>query len=75
MAEVSLAPGGGPPPHVRYREEGSSTSSKEKPTIQAGAMTLSVSPGDFVHLHSGIVRSFRNTGNVDAKFLLVVAPA
>src|SRR6266849_6467282 len=44
-------------------------------TIQAGGKTLNASPGDFVHLPRGMVHSFQNTGNVDAKFLVVVTPA
>jgi uncharacterized cupin superfamily protein len=32
-------------------------------------------PGDFVQLPRQVVHSFQNTGNVDAKFLLVSSPA
>jgi quercetin dioxygenase-like cupin family protein/catechol 2,3-dioxygenase-like lactoylglutathione lyase family enzyme len=75
MAEVSVPPGGGPRPHVHHREEESFYLMQGALTIQVGGKTLNASPGDFVHLPRGVVHSFRNTGNVDAKFLLVVTPA
>jgi quercetin dioxygenase-like cupin family protein/catechol 2,3-dioxygenase-like lactoylglutathione lyase family enzyme len=75
MAEVSVPPGGGPPPHVHTREEESFYLMQGALTIQIGGKTLNASPGDFVHLPRGVVHSFRNAANVDAKFLLVVTPA
>ena len=75
MAEVLVPPGGGPPPHLHHREEESFHLLEGSLTIQAGGITLSASPGDFVHLPRGMVHSFQNTGTVDAKFLLVVTPA
>jgi quercetin dioxygenase-like cupin family protein/catechol 2,3-dioxygenase-like lactoylglutathione lyase family enzyme len=74
MAEVSVPPGGGPSPHVHNREEESFYLMQGVLTIQVGGKTLNASPGDFVHLPRGVVHSFRNAGNVDAKFLLVVTP-
>ena len=75
MAEVSVPPGGGPPPHVHHREEESFHLLQGTLTIQAGEKTLKASPGDFVHLPRGMVHSFQNTGDVDAKFLVLVTPA
>ncbi len=75
MAEVSVPPGGGPSPHVHHREEESFYLLQGTLTIQAGEKTLKASPGDFVYLPRGMVHSFRNTGDVDAKFLVVVTPA
>ena len=75
MAEVSVPPGGGPPPHVHHREEESFRLLQGTLTIQAGEKTLKASPGDFVHLPRGMVHSFQNTGDVDAKFLVLVTPA
>jgi quercetin dioxygenase-like cupin family protein len=75
MAEVSVPPGGGPGPHVHHREEETFHLLQGTLTIQAGGRTLNASPGDLVHLPRGIVHSFKNTGNVDAKFLLVVTPS
>jgi quercetin dioxygenase-like cupin family protein len=75
MAEVSVPPGGGTPPHIHHREEETFYLQQGTLTIQVGGKTLNASPGDFVYLPRGIVHCFRNTGNVDIKFLLVVTPA
>jgi len=75
MAEVSVPPGGGPPPHIHSREEETFFLQQGTVTIQVGGQTLHASPGDCVYLPRGIMHSFKNTGNVDAKFLLVVTPA
>jgi quercetin dioxygenase-like cupin family protein/catechol 2,3-dioxygenase-like lactoylglutathione lyase family enzyme len=75
MAEVSVPPGGGPPPHIHWREEETFFLQQGTVTIQVGGQTLHASPGDCVYLPRGIMHSFKNTGNVDAKFLMVVTPA
>src|SRR5215471_8183548 len=75
MAEVSVPPGGGTPPHIHQREEETFYLQQGTLTIQVGGKTLHASPGDFVHLPRGVVHCFRNTESVDAKFLMVVTPA
>jgi quercetin dioxygenase-like cupin family protein len=75
MAEGLVPPGGGPPPHIHHREDESFYLIEGALTIQVGAKTLQASPGDFVYLPRGIVHSFRNTGNTDARMLVTVTPA
>ena len=75
MAEVSVPPGGGNPPHIHQREEETFYLQQGTLTIQVGGKTVNASPGDFVCLPRGVVHCFQNTGNVDAKFLVVAAPA
>jgi len=75
IAEVSVPPGGGPPPHIHRREEETFYVQQGTLTIQVGGKTLQASPGDCVYLPRGITHCFRNTGNVNAKFLVVVTPA
>lgn len=75
MAEVAVPPGGGNPPHIHHREEETFYLQQGTLTIQVGGKTLNASPGDFICLPRGVAHSFQNTGNVDAKFLLVAAPA
>ena len=75
MAEVSVRPGGGNPPHIHHREEETFYLQQGTLTIQVGEKTLNASPGDCICLPRGVAHSFQNTGNVDAKFLLVAAPA
>src|SRR5215472_19332287 len=72
MAEVSIAPGGGNPPHIHRREEEMFYLQQGTLTIQVGERILNASPGDFVRLPSGVAHCFKNNGNVDAKVLLVV---
>jgi len=75
MAEVAVAPGGGPPPHIHHREEETFRLLEGTLTIQVGGKAFNAAAGDFVYLPRGIVHCFKNTGNVVAKFLLVVTPA
>ena len=75
MAEVSVPPDGGPPPHVHHREDESFHLIEGTLTIQVGEEILNASAGDFVYLPRGIQHSFKNTGDVNAKFIVVVTPA
>lgn len=75
MAEVSVSPGGGNPPHIHHREEETFYLQEGTLTIHVGGKTLNASPGDFVCLPRGVAHSFENIGNVEAKFLLVAVPA
>ena len=75
MAEVSIVPGGGNPPHIHHREEECFYLQEGELTIQVGGKTQTASAGDFIRLPRGVAHCFENTGNVDAKVLLVVAPA
>ena len=75
IAEVWVPPGGGTPPHIHHREEETFYLQQATLTIQVGGKTLHASPGDLVHLPRGVAHCFQNTGNVDAKFLVLVTPA
>jgi quercetin dioxygenase-like cupin family protein len=75
MAEVSVRPGGGNPPHIHHREEETFYLQQGTLTIQVGEKTLNASPGDCICLPRGVAHSFQNTGSVETKLLLVVTPA
>ena len=75
MAEATVPPGCGNPPHIHDREAETFYLKQGALTIHVGDKTLNASPGDFVQLPRGIVHCFQNTGNVDAKFLVLAAPA
>ncbi len=75
MAEATVPPGSGNPLHIHDREEETFYLQEGTLTVQVGATTLNALPGDLVQLPRGIAHSFQNTGNVDAKFLVVAAPA
>ena len=75
LAEMSVPPGGGTPPHIHQREEESFNLLEGTLTVQVGKDTLTASPGDFVYLPRGIAHSFKNTGDVNAKALVLITPA
>lgn len=75
MAEVSVAPGGGPPPHIHSREDESFYVQQGTLAVQVGDKALNVVPGDFVHMPRGTAHSFKNLGNETAKLLMVATPA
>jgi quercetin dioxygenase-like cupin family protein len=75
MAEVTVAPGGGTPPHIHHREEETFYFYQGTLTIHCGGKTLNASAGDFVQMPRDVVHNFQNEGYEDAKFLLVCSPA
>ncbi|MGH9589080.1 MAG: quercetin 2,3-dioxygenase [Terracidiphilus sp.] len=75
MAHISVAPGGGTPPHIHHREDESFHLLEGTLSIQVGGNTITALPGDFVYLPRGVAHSFRNTGEVPAKALVLTAPA
>ena len=75
LSEISVPPGGGPPPHVHSREDESFHILEGTLTIQVGKDTITASPGDLAFLPRGIVHSFKNTGDATAKALVLITPA
>ena len=75
MAEASVPPGAGNPPHIHHREEETFYLQQGTLTIQVGGKILTASAGDVICLPRGVAHCFQNTGNVDAKFLMVASPA
>jgi quercetin dioxygenase-like cupin family protein len=75
LAEMSVPPGGGPPPHIHRREDESFHLLEGTLTVQVGGNTITASAGDFVYLPRGIVHSFKNTGDGTAKALVLTTPA
>ncbi len=75
LADVSVAPGGGTPPHIHHREDESFHILEGSLTVQVGGDTITASAGDFVYLPRGIAHSFKNTGDGYAKALVLTTPA
>jgi len=75
MAEISVVPGGGTPPHIHHREDESFYLLEGTLTIQVGGDTITASAGDFAFLPREIAHSFKNTGDGDAKALVLTTPA
>jgi quercetin dioxygenase-like cupin family protein len=75
MAEATVPPGCGNLPHIHDREDETFYLHQGTLSIQVGDKALLASPGDVVQLPRGVMHCFQNTGNVNAKFLIVAAPA
>lgn len=74
MSEISVAPGGGTPPHI-HREDEAFRLLEGTLTIQVGGDTITASAGDFAFLPRGVDHSFKNTGDGYAKALVLITPA
>ena len=75
LAEISVVPGAGTPPHIHHREDESFHILEGSLTIQVGGDTITASAGDFVFLPRGIAHSFQSTGTSNARALVLLAPA
>jgi quercetin dioxygenase-like cupin family protein len=75
LADVSVPPGGGPPPHIHEREDETFYLLQGTLTFRVGDQTVNASQGDCIHLPRGIVHSFRNTGKENARMLVTATPA
>lgn len=75
LAEISVAPGGGTPPHIHHREDESFRVLEGTLTIHVGGNTIIASQGDFAFLPRGIAHSFRNSGDGHAKALVLTTPS
>src|SRR5215469_9137627 len=74
MAEVSVPPGCGNPPHIHTREEETFYLQQGTLTVQVGGKTVTASAGDAVCLPKGIAHSFQNNGNVEVRALVMAVP-
>jgi quercetin dioxygenase-like cupin family protein len=75
LSEISVPPGGGPPPHLHSREDESFHILEGTLTVQVGGDTITATAGDLAFLPRGIVHSFKNNGDVTAKALVLITPA
>lgn len=75
LLEVTVPPGGGPPPHIHTREDESFYVLDGQLEIRAAGHTYDVKAGDFVHIPRGTVHYFRNTGLHAVKQLIIFTPA
>jgi quercetin dioxygenase-like cupin family protein len=75
LSEISVAPGGGTPPHIHHREDEAFRLLEGTLTIQVDGNTITASAGDFAFLPRGIAHSFKNTGDGYAKALVLITPA
>ena len=75
IIEGTVAPGGGPPPHLHHFEDETFYMLEGSATFQADGQTIHAKPGDFIHIPRGTVHSLRNDGAVPARALIIISPA
>ena len=74
MAEATIPPGCGNPPHIHSREDETFYVQQGTLTVQVGGKTVTASAGDAVCLPKGVAHCFQNNGNVDVKAVVVAVP-
>lgn len=73
--EAVVPPGGGPPPHVQSREDEGFYVLEGEITFVADGRKVVARKGTFLNVPRGVVHSFKNETDADARMLLIVAPA
>ena len=73
--EAVVPPGGGPPPHVQSREDEGFYVLDGEITFVADGQRVIARSGSFLNVPRGVVHSFKNEGDSDARMLILVAPA
>ncbi len=73
--EAVVPPGGGPPPHVQSREDEGFYVLEGEITFVADGRRVVARKGTFLNVPRGVVHTFKNESAVDARMLLLVAPA
>src|SRR3974377_335256 len=67
MSEISVAPGGGTAPHIHHHEDEAFRLLEGSLTLLVGGDTITASAGAFAFLPRGLVHSFKNAGDCDAR--------
>ena len=76
IVDALVPPGGGPPPHIQTREEEGFYVLEGTVTFLPGDGTShEAGPGTQVHVPRGVLHSFRNETDQDARMLFWFAPA
>ena len=74
LAEISNAPGGGPPPHVHAREDEMFVVLEGTFSFFLGDRPFRGGPGACVYLPKGIPHTFKNVGEGTGRFLAFATP-
>ncbi len=75
LLEALVPPGGGPPPHIHYREDETFVVLAGELTFSAAKRTVPVSAGAVLHVPKGTVHTFTNVGATPARMLFLYTPA
>ena len=74
LIEATVAPGGGPPPHLHTREEEGFYVLEGDITIHVNGREFTAGPGAFVNMPRGSTHWFRNDTDRPARMIIIVAP-
>jgi quercetin dioxygenase-like cupin family protein len=75
IMEAYVPPGGGPPPHIHWREDETFYVLEGTCTFRLGERTVVAAAGDFVNVPRGMVHCFRNDGVEAARLLIGFTPS
>jgi len=73
--EAVVPPGGGPPPHIQSREHEGFYVLEGEITFVADGQKVVARKGSFLNVPTGVLHSFKNESDSDARMLILVAPA
>jgi quercetin dioxygenase-like cupin family protein len=74
MAETTVMPGGGPPPHIHTREDETFYLLDGQMSFIRGDDVIIANPGDAFFLPRDLVHTFHNSGNKSARMLVLAGP-
>jgi quercetin dioxygenase-like cupin family protein len=73
--EAVVPPGGGPPPHIQSREDEGFYVLEGEISFVADGKKVVARKGTFLNVPRGVLHTFKNEGDSDARMLILVAPA
>ena len=73
--EAVVPPGGGPPPHIQSREDEGFYVLEGEISFVADGQKVIARKGTFLNVPRGVLHTFKNEGDSDARMLILVAPA
>jgi len=74
LFEVEVEPKGGPPPHVKHREDECLYVLEGRFEFLIEAEKMEAGPGSMVYVPKGELHAFENTGDTVGKLLLIQTP-
>ncbi len=75
LAEAKTPPGGGPPPHIHYREDEVLYVLEGELDFMVEGETVKARAGSFLYIPRGTLHTYRNVGSGPARYLGMVTPA
>jgi quercetin dioxygenase-like cupin family protein len=74
VAEVTVFPQNGLPPHIHHRESESLYVLEGAFSVRVGALLYEAHAGAYVHIPKGTLHTFKNIGSRPGRLLVILAP-